>query len=150
MLSDWLPFLIYAFFAAVIPASMIAFSFVFATRLTRLTRVLRETNPAVALIRAGLAAPDWAGGKPAALDRLVRAAEVVRQILEVGREQREQRTERAFVAAVRRGGDEHQMALRFFGELRQKFVPLMSGEFAPTRWLSSGRPLVSAMTVGAG
>ncbi len=37
-------------------------AFVFATRLTRLTRVLRETNPAVALIRAGLAAPDWAGG----------------------------------------------------------------------------------------
>ena len=32
MLSDWLPFLIYAFFAAVIPASMIAFSFLFATR----------------------------------------------------------------------------------------------------------------------
>ena len=32
MLSDWLPFLIYAIFAAVIPASMIAFSFVFATR----------------------------------------------------------------------------------------------------------------------
>ena len=32
MLSDWLPFLIYGFFAAVIPASMIAFSFLFATR----------------------------------------------------------------------------------------------------------------------
>ena len=32
MLSDWLPFLIYAVFAAVIPASMIVFSFVFATR----------------------------------------------------------------------------------------------------------------------
>jgi len=32
VLSDWLPFLIYAFMAAVIPASMILFSFVFATR----------------------------------------------------------------------------------------------------------------------
>jgi NADH-quinone oxidoreductase subunit A len=32
MLSDWLPFLIYALFAAAIPASMIAFSFLFATR----------------------------------------------------------------------------------------------------------------------
>ena len=32
MLSDWLPFLIYAFMAAAIPASMILFSFVFATR----------------------------------------------------------------------------------------------------------------------
>jgi NADH-quinone oxidoreductase subunit A len=32
VLSDWLPFLIYAVFAAVIPASMILFSFVFATR----------------------------------------------------------------------------------------------------------------------
>jgi NADH-quinone oxidoreductase subunit A len=32
VLSDWLPLLIYALFAAVIPASMILFSFVFATR----------------------------------------------------------------------------------------------------------------------
>jgi NADH-quinone oxidoreductase subunit A len=32
VLSDWLPFLIYAIFAAFIPASMILFSFVFATR----------------------------------------------------------------------------------------------------------------------
>jgi NADH-quinone oxidoreductase subunit A len=31
MLSDWLPILIYAFFAAVIPASMLAFTFIFAT-----------------------------------------------------------------------------------------------------------------------
>ena len=34
MLSNWLPFLIYGFFAAVIPASMIALSFLFATRPT--------------------------------------------------------------------------------------------------------------------
>jgi NADH-quinone oxidoreductase subunit A len=32
MLSDWLPFLIYALFAAAIPATMIVFSFVFAQR----------------------------------------------------------------------------------------------------------------------
>jgi NADH-quinone oxidoreductase subunit A len=32
VLSDWLPFLIYAVFAAAIPATMILFSFVFATR----------------------------------------------------------------------------------------------------------------------
>ena len=32
MLSDWLPFLIYAVFAAIIPASMVAFTFVFAQR----------------------------------------------------------------------------------------------------------------------
>jgi len=32
MLSDWLPFLIYAIFAAIIPATMIAGSFLFATR----------------------------------------------------------------------------------------------------------------------
>jgi len=31
MLGDYFPFLVYAFFAAVIPASMIAFSFIFAT-----------------------------------------------------------------------------------------------------------------------
>ena len=35
VLDDWLPFLIYALFAAAIPASMIAFSFVFATRPSR-------------------------------------------------------------------------------------------------------------------
>jgi NADH-quinone oxidoreductase subunit A len=32
VLSDWLPFLIYALFAAAIPATMVMFSFVFATR----------------------------------------------------------------------------------------------------------------------
>ena len=32
MLSDWLPFLIYAVFAAFIPASMVAFTFIFAQR----------------------------------------------------------------------------------------------------------------------
>ena len=31
MLADYFPFLVYAFFAAAIPASMIAFSFIFAT-----------------------------------------------------------------------------------------------------------------------
>jgi uncharacterized protein with von Willebrand factor type A (vWA) domain len=36
--------------------------FTFATRLTRLTRTLARTRPAVALERAGRAAPDWSGG----------------------------------------------------------------------------------------
>ena len=36
--------------------------FTFATRLTRLTRALRGVPPAVALRRAGSAAPDWSGG----------------------------------------------------------------------------------------
>jgi hypothetical protein len=36
--------------------------FTFATRLTRLTGVLRRASPAVALERAGRAAPDWSGG----------------------------------------------------------------------------------------
>ncbi|WP_431677227.1 vWA domain-containing protein [Kitasatospora sp. KL5] len=36
--------------------------FVFATRLTRLTPVLRHTAPDAALRRAGRAAPDWSGG----------------------------------------------------------------------------------------
>jgi uncharacterized protein with von Willebrand factor type A (vWA) domain len=36
--------------------------FTFATRLTRLTRVLARARPAVALERAGRAAPDWSGG----------------------------------------------------------------------------------------
>jgi NADH-quinone oxidoreductase subunit A len=38
MLSDWLPFLIYALFAAAIPATMIVFSFVFAQRPTTRTK----------------------------------------------------------------------------------------------------------------
>ena len=37
-------------------------AFVFATRLTRLTRALRGVIPTVALERAGRAAPDWSGG----------------------------------------------------------------------------------------
>ena len=37
-------------------------TFVFATRLTRLTRLLRIRNPNVALQRAVASAPDWAGG----------------------------------------------------------------------------------------
>jgi uncharacterized protein with von Willebrand factor type A (vWA) domain len=37
-------------------------AFVFATRLTRLTRDLRSSTPAAALERAGRAAPDWSGG----------------------------------------------------------------------------------------
>lgn len=36
--------------------------FTFATRLTRLTRVLARSGPALALQRAGQAAPDWSGG----------------------------------------------------------------------------------------
>ena len=37
-------------------------AFVFATRLTRLTRALRGVPPDLALERAGRAAPDWSGG----------------------------------------------------------------------------------------
>ena len=37
-------------------------TFVFATRLTRLTPLLRHTDPDSALARAGAAAPDWSGG----------------------------------------------------------------------------------------
>ncbi|HUP76140.1 MAG TPA: VWA domain-containing protein [Acidimicrobiales bacterium] len=37
-------------------------AFVFATRLTRVTRALRTNNPDLALHRAGRAAPDWSGG----------------------------------------------------------------------------------------
>jgi NADH-quinone oxidoreductase subunit A len=38
VLDNWLPFLIYALFAAAIPASMVVMSFVFATRPKRRTR----------------------------------------------------------------------------------------------------------------
>src|SRR3712207_2575209 len=38
MIGDYFPFLVYAFFAAVIPASMIAFTFLFATRPQRRVR----------------------------------------------------------------------------------------------------------------
>ena len=37
-------------------------AFVFATRLTRLTRALSHRQPQVAIDRAAAAAPDWAGG----------------------------------------------------------------------------------------
>jgi NADH-quinone oxidoreductase subunit A len=41
MLRDWLPFLIYGFFALAIPSSMIAMSFAFAQRPQRRTRARR-------------------------------------------------------------------------------------------------------------
>jgi NADH-quinone oxidoreductase subunit A len=41
MLDNWLPFLIYGIFAATIPASMILFSFLFATRPSRKRRSRR-------------------------------------------------------------------------------------------------------------
>ncbi len=37
-------------------------AFVFATRLTRITKVLHDTNPNHALYHAGRSAPDWSGG----------------------------------------------------------------------------------------
>src|SRR4029450_2675007 len=37
-------------------------AFVFATRLTRLTRALRGRNPQAAIERAATAAPDWSSG----------------------------------------------------------------------------------------
>jgi uncharacterized protein with von Willebrand factor type A (vWA) domain len=37
-------------------------AFVFATRLTRITRALRGSHPDLAMHRAALAAPDWSGG----------------------------------------------------------------------------------------
>jgi NADH-quinone oxidoreductase subunit A len=43
MLDSWLPFLIYGMFALVIPVSMVAMSFAFATRPRRYTRA--RTNP---------------------------------------------------------------------------------------------------------
>jgi hypothetical protein len=51
--------LIYCAMAAGGPSTEV---FTFATRLTRLTRVLAKVRPEVALERAGRAAPDWSGG----------------------------------------------------------------------------------------
>ena len=51
MLSDWLPFLIYALLAAAIPATMILGSFVFATRPR--TRTKQRTLPFESGVSAG-------------------------------------------------------------------------------------------------
>jgi NADH-quinone oxidoreductase subunit A len=51
MLSDWLPFLIYAIFAAVIPATMVAFTFVFAQR--PVTRTKQRMIPFESGVSAG-------------------------------------------------------------------------------------------------
>ena len=56
MLSDWLPFLIYALLAAAIPASMLLFSFVFATRPT--TRTRQRTLPFESGVSEGPPAQD--------------------------------------------------------------------------------------------
>jgi NADH-quinone oxidoreductase subunit A len=51
VLSNWLPFLIYAFFAAAIPASMLAFTFLFATRPR--ARVKQQLMPFESGVSAG-------------------------------------------------------------------------------------------------
>jgi NADH-quinone oxidoreductase subunit A len=51
VLSDWLPILIYGFFAAAIPASMIAFTFLFAT--PPRTRVRQRMMPFESGVSAG-------------------------------------------------------------------------------------------------
>jgi NADH-quinone oxidoreductase subunit A len=51
MLDNWLPFLIYGIFALAIPASMILFSFLFATRPRRRTRA--RTLPFESGVSAG-------------------------------------------------------------------------------------------------
>ena len=51
MLSNWLPFLIYGFFAAVIPGTMLAFTFLFATRPR--TRVKQRLLPFESGVSAG-------------------------------------------------------------------------------------------------
>ena len=51
MLSNWLPFLIYGFFAAAIPGSMLAFTFLFATRPR--TRVKQRLLPFESGVSAG-------------------------------------------------------------------------------------------------
>ena len=51
MLDNWLPFLIYALFALIIPASMIWFSFAFATRPHR--RMRARTIPFESGVSAG-------------------------------------------------------------------------------------------------
>jgi NADH-quinone oxidoreductase subunit A len=51
MLSNWLPFLIYGFFAAAIPASMLAFTFLFATRPQ--TKVKQQLMPFESGVSAG-------------------------------------------------------------------------------------------------
>ena len=56
MLSDWLPFLIYTLFAAVIPATMIVGSFVFATRPT--TRTKQRMIPFESGVSEGAPAQD--------------------------------------------------------------------------------------------
>ena len=55
MLSNWLPFLIYAFFAGAIPASMLAFTFLFATRPA--TRVKQRLLPFESGVSAGAPSP---------------------------------------------------------------------------------------------
>jgi NADH-quinone oxidoreductase subunit A len=56
VLSDWLPFLIYALLAAAIPATMLMFSFVFATRPS--TRTKQRMIPFESGVSQGAPAQD--------------------------------------------------------------------------------------------
>jgi len=84
----------------------------------RTVRLAKARAALEKMAQIGAASLDEMGGESAAVDCLVRATEVIRQVFEIGREQCEQGTKRALVTTVRGGGDEHKMALRLFSELR--------------------------------
>ena len=69
---------------------------------------------------------DEVAGQPPPVGLAVRAGEIVGQIGEVRLEERQQRAERVRLAAVRRRGDEDQMAVRVARELGQQRVALLT------------------------
>jgi len=78
------------------------------------------------------AALDEVRGQPPPVLFVGPAAQVVRELGELGIEQRQQGAERRLLAAVRRGRDQEHVPVRVGGEPRDELVPLVLGTAALT------------------
>src|SRR4051812_9761084 len=66
-------------------------------------------------------------GKSAPVRGLVGSAQIIGKILELRIQQCEERAKGSFISAVGSGGNEDQVAIGFFRQLRKEFVATMCG-----------------------
>ena len=95
---------------------------------------LRERGVRVEVVAdVAAAALDEVPRQPTPLALVLRAREIVREVREARVEQREQRPEGVLLAAVRRRGDEDQVASLVCGELGEQLVAQLPAAVAAER-----------------
>ena len=97
----------------------------------------------------GPTALDEVLGQPAAVLLVLPAGQVVGQIGKLGAQERQQRAEGLFVAAVRRGGDQDQVPVGLGGQAREKLMTLVAST-ASDASEGAGVGLVDDHQLGAG